>query len=236
MDRKSFVLYTESREIIDKLNIEQRGMLLTALFDHIQGYDVQPLDPLTDIVFTTIRNYMDKDFKKYESRCEKNRENANNRWKKEQSENMQSHTNKCERMQSHTNGQSRIDSHYDNDSYSESDSYSDSEDIKGDTSRVKKKSPRRFEPPTVEDVRQYVQSKGYSVDPESFVDYYTARGWELSKGRKVKDWQACVRTWNGNSKSWNQEKQKKTGVTISEEQRSEYSTFDDLFGNDENDE
>ncbi|MBR2557617.1 MAG: hypothetical protein IKE95_04525, partial [Methanobrevibacter sp.] len=38
------------------------------------------------------------------------------------------------------------------------------------------------------------------IDSHHFVDYYTARNWELSKGRKVKDWQACVRTWEQNNK------------------------------------
>ena len=211
MDRKSFVLYTESREIIDKLSIEQRGILLTSLFDHVEGIQVEGLDPLTDIVFTTIRTYMDKDFSKYESRCEKNRKNANTRWN-----NNEGNANACNRIQSHAIAK-------------EEKATSEPGEEKKVNEGVKKRQ-RKFEPPTVEEVRQYVQSKGYKVDPQRFIDYYESRGWELSKGRKVKDWQACVRTWDGNSKEWNNEKQKRTGVTISNEQRSEYVGFEDFFG------
>lgn len=53
----------------------------------------------------------------------------------------------------------------------------------------------KFVPPTVKEVQEYVQVHSYNINPEQFIDYYTARGWELSKGRKIKDWKACVRTW-----------------------------------------
>ena len=57
----------------------------------------------------------------------------------------------------------------------------------------------RFVPPTVEEIRAYCDERGNDIDPQHFFDYYQARGWELSKDRKVKDWKACVRTWEHNS-------------------------------------
>ena len=36
-----------------------------------------------------------------------------------------------------------------------------------------------------------------NVNAESFSNYYEARGWKL-KGIQMKDWKACVRTWEGN--------------------------------------
>jgi len=54
-----------------------------------------------------------------------------------------------------------------------------------------------FVPPTVEEVAEYVRSRGSCVDPQVWVDYYAARGWMT--GRAVmKDWKAAVRaseTW-----------------------------------------
>ena len=54
-----------------------------------------------------------------------------------------------------------------------------------------------FEPPTVEEVSEYVRSRGSCVHPKVWVDYYAARGWMT--GRAVmKDWRAAVRaseTW-----------------------------------------
>ncbi len=53
----------------------------------------------------------------------------------------------------------------------------------------------RFIPPTVDEVRTYCQENGYQIDPEYFVDYYTANNWMAGKN-KMKDWKATVRNWN----------------------------------------
>ena len=53
---------------------------------------------------------------------------------------------------------------------------------------------RRFIPPTVEEVAAYVAEKGYDVDPQHFVDFYTSKGWMVGSN-KMKDWKAAVRTW-----------------------------------------
>ena len=55
--------------------------------------------------------------------------------------------------------------------------------------------PRRFTPPTVDEVRAYCRERNNNIDPEYFVDFYAARNWVLSNGKKVSDWRACVRTW-----------------------------------------
>lgn len=54
---------------------------------------------------------------------------------------------------------------------------------------------KRFTPPTVEEVAEYCKERNNKIDPQHFVDYYAARGWELKPGQKVKDWRACIRTW-----------------------------------------
>lgn len=59
----------------------------------------------------------------------------------------------------------------------------------------KKKVTNKFVPPTTQQVKEYCQERANGIDAEYFVDYYEARNWELAKGRKVKDWKACVRTW-----------------------------------------
>lgn len=58
---------------------------------------------------------------------------------------------------------------------------------------------QHFKPPTVDDVREYVTERGYAINPEAFVDYYTANGWKIGKS-SMKDWKAAVRTWNRKDK------------------------------------
>jgi hypothetical protein len=58
------------------------------------------------------------------------------------------------------------------------------------------KNRQRFSPPTTDQVRDYCKSRGNSVDPAKFVNFYQAKGWMVGK-TKMKDWQAAVRTWEG---------------------------------------
>ena len=92
-----------------------------------------------------------------------------------------------------TNGIPMVDGWYTQDRIGEERIEQDSvnEDQKAD------KPPKRtrFIPPTVDEVRTYCQENGYQIDPEYFVDYYTANNWMAGKN-KMKDWKATVRNWN----------------------------------------
>ena len=63
------------------------------------------------------------------------------------------------------------------------------------TPKTEKK--ERFKAPTVEEVQEYCTERGNNIDAQHFVDYYSARGWMLGKNH-IKDWKACVRTWERN--------------------------------------
>lgn len=53
---------------------------------------------------------------------------------------------------------------------------------------------RRFVPPSLDEVAEYVKEKGYHVDPQGFMDHYTANGWKVGRSSMV-DWKAAVRNW-----------------------------------------
>ena len=52
-----------------------------------------------------------------------------------------------------------------------------------------------FSPPSVDAVRAYCRERNNGIDPQRFVDYYTANGWSQGRGKPIRDWQAAVRTW-----------------------------------------
>ena len=52
----------------------------------------------------------------------------------------------------------------------------------------------RFTPPTLEEIQAYCTERGNHVDPQRFLDFYSAKGWMIGKN-KMKDWKAAVRTW-----------------------------------------
>lgn len=57
----------------------------------------------------------------------------------------------------------------------------------------------RFVPPSIDEIRAYCNERGNTVDAERFFDFYSANGWVQGKGKPIKDWKACVRTWERQS-------------------------------------
>jgi hypothetical protein len=51
-----------------------------------------------------------------------------------------------------------------------------------------------FKPPTADDVKSYCLERNNFVNAETFIDFYESKGWMVGKN-KMKDWKACVRTW-----------------------------------------
>lgn len=59
------------------------------------------------------------------------------------------------------------------------------------------KGSKKFTPPTLEEVEEYINEKGYNIRASKFVDYYTSNGWKVGKN-PMKDWKAAVRSWAHN--------------------------------------
>ena len=57
----------------------------------------------------------------------------------------------------------------------------------------------RFIPPDANQVQEYCDSRNNGIDAQTFVDFYTSKGWMVGKN-KMKDWKAAVRTWERNGK------------------------------------
>lgn len=64
----------------------------------------------------------------------------------------------------------------------------------------KENKQRKFIPPSLEDVSGYCAERGNGIDAQKFIDHYSANGWMRGK-TKIKDWKACVRTWEQRSGS-----------------------------------
>jgi len=52
----------------------------------------------------------------------------------------------------------------------------------------------RFKKPTLDDVKNYCILRNNNIDAEAFIDFYESKNWQIGKN-KMKDWKACVRTW-----------------------------------------
>jgi hypothetical protein len=57
----------------------------------------------------------------------------------------------------------------------------------------------KAKPKNIEEVKEYCQEKGSNINPETFFNFYEAKGWVIGKS-PVKDWKACLRTWETKNK------------------------------------
>lgn len=63
---------------------------------------------------------------------------------------------------------------------------------------------KRFQKPTVEQIKEYATERGYpDFDAEYFWDYWESRGWRRG-GDTIKDWKAAFRNWVKRNKNQNQ--------------------------------
>jgi len=176
-NQPGIVLYQDNyQNVRNVLTQGQKGDLLDALMDG----EYQGDDQLVLMAYNVFAAAIRRTDEKYQKICQKNAENARRRWERYQR--MQANAIAFERMQTDaTQTQTETQS-------------------QAETHSQKKKSI--FIPPTVDEVRAYCQERGNTIDAEAFVDYYTARDWELKPGQKMKDWRASVRTWESHQKGW----------------------------------
>lgn len=70
---------------------------------------------------------------------------------------------------------------------------------------------KRFEKPTLSEIKEYCIERNNNVDAQHFYDYYESNGWKVGKN-SMKNWQAAVRTWEKNSYTNTTKQQKKTNT------------------------
>lgn len=63
---------------------------------------------------------------------------------------------------------------------------------------------KRFIKPTLEEVQNYCMERNNNIDAEYFIDFYESKGWLVGK-TKMKDWKACIRTWENKNKKTKKE-------------------------------
>ena len=58
---------------------------------------------------------------------------------------------------------------------------------------------KRFVKPTLEEVEEYCLNRKNNIDAQQFIDFYESKGWKVGN-QPMKDWKACVRTWEQRNK------------------------------------
>ena len=171
-NKKSFLIHKDSLGILDELTNEQCGELFKAIRDYQNGKEIK-VSAIIKIAFVPFKAQFERDEEKYETIVKRNKANGSKGGRPK---------NPVGYLETQTNPNKP--------KKADSDSDSDSDN--------KKTKAKKFVPPTVDEVAKYCLERHNSVNPESFVDHYAASGWMRGKN-KIKDWKACVRTWEKNS-------------------------------------
>ena len=64
--------------------------------------------------------------------------------------------------------------------------------------KIKENTKRKFTKPTIEEIQDYCNERNNGINAEAFYDFYESKDWYVGKN-KMKDWKACVRTWEKRS-------------------------------------
>lgn len=176
-DKKSVLLYCDIIHVVSQLSDEEAGQLFKHYLEYINDQNPEPPSKLIQIVFEPIKQNLKRDLKKWQSKSLKNSEIAKERWSK------RTDANAYERIKSDAN-------HADKDTVTVTVTDTVTDIVKDkDIKRSNK-----FIIPTLQEVQNYCLERKNKIDPESFIDHYQAKGWIVGKS-KMKDWKACVRTW-----------------------------------------
>ena len=183
--KESFVCYTEWLQYFDMLKTDtERAEIVRAMF--LYNIDGTVPDKSTHstsfmVLFAMMKNQFDRDTEKYQQKVERLRDNAK--------KSHQANATNCKQMLPIATNCYQIEGDNVNDNVNVNDNEVISNDItKGAKTR------KRFIKPTVEEVREYCQERGNTVDPDTFVNFYESKGWVVGKS-PMKDWKAAVRNW-----------------------------------------
>lgn len=196
--RDSIVFYRSFYEAIKEIPLEEQGVVYNAIY----GYALDGIEPelsgIAKAIFLLVKPQIDANNNRYENGKKGGKPKANqNETKTEPKPNQdETETEPNENVNVNVNVNEN--------------------DLKENTKR------KVFTKPTVEEVKAYCVERKNNVNPDKFIDFYESKGWLIGKN-PMKDWKACVRTWEKGSTS---PPNKPSSVYVNPAQKE----FDDLSG------
>lgn len=195
--RDSIVFYRSFYEAIKEIPLEEQGVVYNAIY----GYALDGIEPelsgIAKAIFLLVKPQIDANNNRYENGKKGGKPKANQSETKTEPKPNQDETE----TEPNENVNVNVNEN----------------DLKENTKR------KVFTKPTVEEVKAYCVERKNNVNPDKFIDFYESKGWLIGKN-PMKDWKACVRTWEkgGNSSP----PSKPTSAYINPAQKE----FDDLSG------
>ena len=213
--KKGFILLNNQIETIETLTDEQAGQLLKAFYYYNTGREVK-LKGLMKTVFNNFKVVFDENEQKYQEKCEKNKQNIENYWKKVKEE--QSNTNEYERKRMNTMA-TNINKNI-NTNINTNLNTNINENNKNINNNIKSERENNIDTPTasptLDDIFSYSVSKGIEDKNycEKFYNHYESIGWVNGTGREIKNWKLVFNNWIAKDKEKKKSKKEIVYETI----------------------
>ena len=202
--KKGFLLLNNQIEIIEDLSDEQAGQLLKAFYDYNNGNEVK-LKGLMKSVFKQFKIIFDENEQRYQEKCEKNKKNIENYWKKikeqntDEYERIQSNTNVCEKIRMNTMA-TNINKNININTNTNTNTNINTNKLNNNININKSERDQSFTPtasPTLAEIYNYacsldINDKDYC---EKFYNHYESIGWVNGTGREIKNWKLVFNNW-----------------------------------------
>ena len=206
--KKGFLLLNNQIEIIETLTDEQAGQLLKAFYDYNLGKEIT-LNGLMRTVFNNFKVVFDENEQKYQEKCEKNKQNIENYWKRIKEQNntneyecIQSNTNEYEKIRTNTMATNiNINKNINTNTNINTNINTNKSKLNNNNININKSErDQSFTPtasPTLAEIYNYacsldINDKDYC---EKFYNHYESIGWVNGTGREIKNWKLVFNNW-----------------------------------------
>ena len=177
--KESFILHTDVWPALKSLDMEQRGLLFTALMSYQTGEDLPTLDIQTQMAFMFMAAQLDRDNQKYQEICAKRAEYGRRGG-----------------VAKATKSKQKLASVADNDTDTDSDNDSDTDN---ETETDTEAQVRREVEVSQAEVEVLAAEFGAERAAELIEE---VKLWAANNGKAIRDWVAMARVFARNQKRW----------------------------------
>lgn len=186
MARDYVCLYHSYLDAMEALGDAERGRLVTAMINYSQRREIGELSGNERYIWPMIRSQIDRDIEAYTQKCETNKNNR-------------------QRPSTIDNDRQRSTTIDDKEKGKGEGEYNNSPSVSPPGEKKRKREPKVFVKPTVEEIAAYCSERNNGIDAQYFFDKQESVGWIVGKDKPMQDWKATIRTWERNERNRSQQ-------------------------------
>ena len=194
--RDSFIFYRSFQEAIDGCSKEDQLVIYKAIANYALDRIEPELSGVAKVVWVLIKPQLDANWKRFHNGCKGAEFGVKGGAPKG---NKNAYKGKTTPKQPQVNPlavEKSTPNNNVNDNVNNNDNCNVNVEIKAHT----KSETKRFTKPSIDEIEKYISENSYSVNAQSFYDYYESNGWMVGRN-KMKDWKAAIRKWEHSE--WN---------------------------------